>query len=99
MLMDAKKISAIIRAKKKAMLTAPPELAGTSPNPDMNAQDVYDMEMEGRMQTTLKSEPRINADDTMMNDTDDGMGVTEEQKKRMPRLRAYIETMDLGSAL
>jgi hypothetical protein len=95
MLMDAAKISEIIRMKKKKMLEADPELIDTSPTPDMNAQDVYDLEQRGRIESTLMSPPRINADDTMMNETYDGVGLSPEEKKRMGRLRSYMDTMDI----
>lgn len=95
MLMDARQLSEAIRAKKKQMLTASPEIVGTSPTPDMNAQDVYDLEMNSRAETTMETPERINADDTVMNDTDHGMGVTPEQKKRMGRLRAMLDAKRL----
>ncbi len=95
MLMDAAKISEIIRMKKKKMLEADPELIDTSPTPDMNAQDVYDLEQTGRIQSTLETPPKINADDTMMDETYDGVGLSPEEKKRMGRLRSYMDTMDL----
>lgn len=95
MLMDASKLSAIIRMKKKKMLEADPEIAGTSPGPDLNAQDVMDLETRGRIESTLESPPKINADDTMMDETYDGVGISPEQKKRMPRLRAFMDTLDI----
>ncbi len=94
MLMDAAKISEIIRMKKKKMLEADPELIGTSPTPDMNAQDVYDMEQKGRIESTLMTPPKINADDTMMNEPYDGVGISPEEKTRMSRLRKYMDSMD-----
>lgn len=94
--MDAAQLSAAIRMKKKKMLEADPELIGTSPVPDMNAQDVYDMEQKGRMESTLMTPPKINADDTMMNESYDGIGVSPQEKARMPRLRAYLDSLDMG---
>lgn len=95
MLMDAAKISEIIRKKKKAMLEADPEIIGTSPVPDMNAQDVYDMEQKGRIESTLDTPPKINADDTMMAESYDGVGLSPEEKTRMGRLRSYMATLDI----
>jgi len=95
MLMDAKKISEIIRMKKKKMLEADPELIGTSPVPDMNAQDVYDMEQRGRIEETLDSPPKINSDDANMDMEYDGVGVSPSEKMKLPRLRAYFDTLDI----
>lgn len=95
MLMDAAKLSEIIRMKKKKMKEASPELIDTSPVPDMNAQDVYDMEQKGRIESTLMSPHKINADDTVMDETYDGVGVSPVEKPRMARLRAYINSLDM----
>ena len=95
MLMDAKKISEMIRMKKKSMREAPPELIDTSPTPDMNAQDVFDMEGKARIEETLDTPHKINADDTMMAETYDGIGLSPEQMTRMGRLRKYMDGMDL----
>lgn len=95
MLMNAAKLSEIIRMKKKKMLEADPELMDTSPTPDLNAQDVYDLEQKGRIESTLMSPKKINADETMMDESYDGVGISPEQKMRMPRLRAYLDTLDL----
>ena len=89
MLMDAAELSKVIRDKNKQMLEAKPELIDTSPTPDLNAQDVYELEQAGRIESTLNSPKKINADETMMNETYDGVGVSPEQKKRMGRLKAY----------
>lgn len=95
MLMDNAKLSEIIRMKKKKMLEAEPELIGTSPTPDMNAQDVHDIEQKGRIESTLMSPHKINADDTMMNESYDGVGVSPDEKKRMGRLRSYLDSLDM----
>lgn len=95
MLMDAAKISEVIRMKKKKMLEADPDLIGTSPTPDMNAQDVYDTEQKGRIESTLDTPPKINADDTMMDMKYDGVALSPEEKTRMARLRKYMDTVDL----
>lgn len=97
MLMDNAKISELIRAKKKKMLEADPEIIGTSPVPDMNAQDVYDKEQHGRIESTLMSPHKINADDTMMDETYDGVGVAPVEKPRMARLRAQIAGLKLSA--
>lgn len=94
MLMDAAKLSAAIRMKKKKMLEADPELIDTSPTPDMNAQDVYDMEQKGRIEETIMAPKKINADETMMNESYDGVGLSPEEKARMGRLRSYMDSLD-----
>lgn len=95
---DAKKISQIIRDKKKAMLNAEPGLIDTSPVPDMNAQDVEDKKQLGRIETTLDVPEKINADETSMSESEGDAataGLTAEEKTRMPRLRAYLNTLDV----
>lgn len=94
MLMDAAKLSEVIRMKKKKMREASPELIGTSPTPDMNAQDIWDMEQKGRIESTLMSPHKINADDA--DEPYDGVGISPEEKARMPRLRAYLDQLDMG---
>lgn len=95
MLMDAAKLSAVIRMKRKKMMEADPELIDTSPTPDMNAQDVYDLKQKGAIEETINAPHKINADDKF-NEGYDGVGISDEQKKRMPRLRAYLDTLDMS---
>lgn len=98
MLMDAAKISAMIRAKKKKILEDK-EVVTNDPSPSMNAQDVEDQKQKGRIENTVQSDPKIDADDTMMamGDSDAGTaGLTEAEKKRMGRLRSYIDMLDLS---
>ena len=88
-------ISKSIREKKKKMRTSEPDIIDTSPTPDMNAQDVHDMEQHGRIEETLMSPKKINADETMMNESYDGVGLSPMDKKRMARLRTFIDGLDL----
>lgn len=88
-------ISKAIREKKKKMAMSEPELVGTSPVPDMNAQDIYDTEQHGRVEETLMSPKKINADETMMNESYDGVGLSPEEKMRMARLQSYFDGLDL----
>lgn len=67
-IMSASEISKAIREKKKKMLMSAPDLAGTSPTPDFNAQDVMDLEQDSRVEDAVGSEKKINADETMLND-------------------------------
>jgi hypothetical protein len=93
-MMDAKKISEIIRAKKKKMLNAEPDLVDTDAHPDMNPNDMADVKMDAQIQSTLDSPEKIDARDKSL-DVDDNMGPTDEEKARMERLRKYIDTMDM----
>lgn len=98
MLMDAKKLSEVIRMKKKKMLEADPEIMDTSPTPDMNAQDVYDMEQKGRIESTIDAPEKINSDDAMMamsKEESMNVGPSEDEKKRMARLKMFINSMDV----
>jgi hypothetical protein len=88
-------ISKAIRMKKKKMAESEPEIVGTSPTPDMNAQDIHDVEQHARVEMTLGSPKKINADETMMNESYDGVGLSPEEKGRMERLRKYMDTMEL----
>lgn len=97
MLMNAAKISEVIRAKKKKMLEAEPEIADTSPTPDMNAQDVMEEQEKGRIESTLNSPHKINADDTVMGQDMSQVGLSPEEKARMGRLREYFDSMDLSA--
>jgi len=91
-------ISKAIREKKKKMMTEAPEPVGTSPTPDMNAQDIYDDEQHARIEDTLMSPPKSNADETNMEESEeyDGVGLSPEDKKRMGRLRSFMDSMELN---
>ncbi len=93
---SAEMISKHIRDKKKKMMTSEPDFIGTSPTPDMNAQDIYDLEQKGRIEGTLMSEEKINADLTDIDAEQkyDGVGVSPEEKSRMARLRKFMDSMD-----
>lgn len=65
---SASELSKIIRAKKKMIKNAEPGIVDTSPVPDMNAQDVWDMEKKGQIEDTVDADPKINADETAMNE-------------------------------
>lgn len=93
--LSASSISKSIREKKKKMITSEPEMVGTSPTPDLNAQDVYDLEQHGRVEGTLMSPEKINADITNIDSqqTYAGVGVSPMDMKRMDRLRKYLDGM------
>lgn len=83
-------ISRAIREKKKRMMMSEPDMIDTSPTPDMNAQDVYDIEQDARVESTLMSPEKINADVTNIEEGYQGVGVSPEEKTRMGRLRKYM---------
>src|ERR1700679_1994649 len=97
LIMSHSAISKAIREKKKKMVTSPPDFIGTSPTPDLNAQDIYDIEQHGRVEGTLESPEKINADLTNIdaNETYSGVGVSPEDKKRLGRLRMYLDSLSL----
>jgi len=90
-------LSKAIRDKKRKQMTSEPEMIGTSPGPDMNAQDIYDVEQAGRIEGTLDSPEKINADLTNIDEmqTYHGVGVPPEDKMRMDRLRKYMDGMNM----
>lgn len=90
--MDASKISEIIRMKKKKMMSEAPEVV-TNHAPQ-NPNDIYDMEMQGRIESTINAPAKINADDKY-DQGYDGVGLSPDEKARMPRLRKYLDTMDM----
>jgi hypothetical protein len=92
--MDNRKLSQIIRDKKKKLAESDPELVGTSPVPDMNAQDVWDTEKRAYVETMTDSPPKINADQTMLDEPGDE-AIKKMQDARMGRLRAYMSTLDI----
>lgn len=94
-MLSASQLSAAIRMKKKKIANSEPEIIDTSPVPDMNAQDVYDKMQAGRIEDTLDSPKKINADETMMNESYQGVGVSPEEKARMPRLRSFLDSLDV----
>lgn len=93
MMMDPKKISELIRMKKKKMLEAAPELVDTDSKPDENPMDMYNTESQGRIEATIDSPHKINAEDAPMEENN--IGLSPEEKMRMERLRKYMDTLDL----
>lgn len=90
-------LSESIRKKKKKMATSEPEMVGTSPMSDLDAQDIYDIEKDARIESTLMSPEKINADLTDIDAEEeyDGVGISPKEKMRMERLRKYMDTLDL----
>jgi hypothetical protein len=68
-LMSPSALSKSIREKKKKMMRSEPEMIGTSPTPDMDAQDIWDAEKAGQIEDTVDSPKKINADEAMLDDT------------------------------
>lgn len=99
MLIDPKKLSAVIREKKRKMKMATPGLVDVDYKPDLNPMDMYNMEQQGRIEETLKTPHKINAEDTVAAEGSnmDQVGLSPDEKKRMGRLRAYIKKQDLSA--
>ena len=98
MVIDAKKLSAAIRDKKKKMLSAEPALVDTDAVLDVNPQEHMDMDMEARMENALGSPERMDARNTSMNESEHDamtMGETSDEMKRMTRLKRMLDAMDL----
>jgi hypothetical protein len=97
MLMNPKKMSEMIREKKKKLLEGSPDVVSSEPHM-MNAQDVEDNKQLGRIEATLEVPEKSNSDDAMneqsMSDAE-SVGLTDEEKTRMSRLRGYFDTMEL----
>lgn len=94
---DPKKLSSVIRSKKKMLMDKEPEMTDSSPHM-MNAQDVYDNEQLGRIESTLDVPKKSNSDEAMeeMSETDAmTVGELTDEAKRMTRLRSFIDTLDL----
>lgn len=96
---DPKMLSKMIRDKKKAREMADPEVVSSEPD-TMNAQDVEDTKQLGRIETTLDVPEKSNSDEANM-DMSEGdaatAGLTDDEKKRMARLRNYMTSkMALG---
>lgn len=93
MIPDNKKISELIRMKKKKMLNAEPELVDTDAHPDVNPNEMADIRMNAEIQSSLDSPDKIDAREKSL-DVDDEMGPSAEELGRMARLRKYIDGMD-----
>lgn len=93
--MDNRKLSELIRMKKKKMMMEDPEVTQRSPIPEMNAQDVWDTEKKAYVETMIDSPEKINADETSLNEPSDEE-IQMMDKARMERLRKYIDTLDVA---
>lgn len=98
MVLDAKKLSASIRMKKKSMQEADPSLVDTDALVDVNPNDHMLLDMEARMENALDSPHRIDARDTANAESEhdaETMGETTDEMKRMTRLKRMLDAMDL----
>lgn len=96
-------ISKAIREKKKKMAESAPEMVGTNPRPDLNAQDIYDIDKTAQIQKTVGSDEKINADETAMNEPyeQDAMSHEPMSSPQMPKdhgKMAYGGVMTEGHA-
>jgi len=93
MLADPKKISELIRMKKKKMMNADPELVDTDAHPDINPNEMADIKMQAEIESSLDTPHKIDAREKSLA-VDDNMGLSDDEKKRMARLRTYIDGLD-----
>ena len=93
MIPNAKRISEIIRAKKKALLNKEPELVDTDSHPDLNPNELSDLRTDAQIQSSLDSPEKIDGRVKEL-EVDDEMGPSDEELSRMKRLRKYIDDMD-----
>lgn len=94
MMIDPKKLSQVIRDKKRKMKQATPELVDVDFKPDLNPMDMHNVTQQARIEETLDTPHKINAEDAPMGS--DGVGLTPEEKKRMGRLRSMFDTLELS---
>jgi hypothetical protein len=67
-MMDAKSLSAAIRAKKKKLMNSDPELVDNDSKPNLNPMDMMNVDQKAQIEGTVDSPDKINADDTAMNE-------------------------------
>jgi hypothetical protein len=86
-MMDAKALSAAIRAKKKKVMNADPELVNTDSKPDMNPMDLMNVDQKAQIENTVDSPDKINADETAMNEpyVQDSMSKEPMASKQNPK--------------
>jgi hypothetical protein len=93
-MLSASQISKAIRMKKKALMSKEPEIVDTSPVPDMNAQDVWNMEKDGYVEDKLGSPKKISASESALEEP--GEDILESKRmQRMARLRSYLDGMSI----
>jgi hypothetical protein len=80
-LMSNSELSRSIREKKKKMKEASPDFIDTSPTPDMNAQDIYEIDKDAQVEDDLDSPERINADETALNEPAPAQTMSKENMK------------------
>jgi hypothetical protein len=95
-MLSPKSLSALIRASKKKAKRASPELVDTdAANNIKNPNDILNMETDARIEQTLDTPERIDGREAAMDADDGNMGLTEPEKKRMKRLEAYLDKMEM----
>lgn len=98
MVLDAKKLSAAIRDKKKKMMGADPELVDTDAVVDIDPNEHMLLDMDARAENALGSPERMDARNTAMAESEHDaqtMGETSDEMKRMERLKRMLDAMDL----
>jgi hypothetical protein len=99
MMMDPKKLSMLIRAKKNKLRSSEPDIASSEPHGYMNAQDVEDNKQLGRIEDTLEVPEKSMSENTEMKESPEDantVGLTSDEKKRMSRLRSFLDMLDMA---
>ena len=97
MVLDGKKLSASIRAKKKSMMSAEPSLVDTDALVDVDPNDHFFIEKHAQIEEALDSPPKLDARNTEMDESEHDagtMGETTEEMGRMARLKRMQAMLD-----
>jgi hypothetical protein len=92
---DPKKLSAMIRRRKKELCYEEPEVV-TTDEPE-NANDVRQLETTARIEHTLDTPHKSSSEETYGESEDEAenMGPSAEEKARMGRLRRYLDGLEM----
>lgn len=92
-MLDPKKISMAIRAKKRQLAEAQPELVDTDARPDVDPQDLYNMEQTARIEKTLDVPTDLTDADKENLDMSEDEALSIASKRKL-RLSKYIDSRD-----
>lgn len=94
-MMDPKKLSKLIREKKRKMMEAEPELSDTDSRPDMNPNDLQMLDRTAQIEHSVDAPEKHSSEmDQPEGDEMLEMGLSSEEKGRMGRLRKYFDSLD-----
>jgi hypothetical protein len=95
MMMNPKRLSELIRKRKRELTEGEPEVVTTNPMP-RNADDVATLRDKARIEATLNTPEKSQSNETDGMSEEDALtlGETSEQKTRMARLRRYFDSLE-----